>query len=188
MVTLLFKEDLSKQKEFLENTILNGGSIIYPTKNTYCIGARADSNETVDKVLQIVRERLSEKEKASVIVPDFNYIENNFELNETSKKILKEKLPSNDLYILTEKNNGVLTSALYAKDKKIPIKLYDHYIQDIVFSIQVPLLSIRIQRLTKEVKPVSFENISGELLKKVDIIIVDDESIKNIQEEIFELS
>lgn len=53
MVIMLFKEDISNNKELIEKTILEGGIIIYPTDTSYKIGGRADNDKTVDKIYKI---------------------------------------------------------------------------------------------------------------------------------------
>lgn len=174
MVTLLFREDISKNKELIEQTILDGGIIIYPTDTVYGIGGRADNDEVINKIYEL-KERDSSK-PMSVIVPDFDFIESQFETTEYIKKKLHSYLPGKYTLLLkpiSEKN--IVSKEAYKGKKKVGVRICNHFIQDIAYELQLPLVSTSCN-ISGEMTPKSFEQIPSKLMKKVDLVLIDDES------------
>ena len=184
MVTILFKEDISKQKEFIEKSILEGGIIIYPTDTIYGIGGRADSESVVKRIYE-----LKQKDRnlpLNVIVPDFNFISTYFEVSDEEQKLLHSKLPGPNTILLTSKDSCPISKSLYKKEEKKGIRICDHYIQDIVFSLKVPLISASCN-ISNQKPPAIFEDIPDSLLKQVDLVIIDDSEVRGKGSEIFEV-
>lgn len=181
---ILFKEDVYKQKDFIEKTILEGGIIIYPTDTIYGIGGRADDNNVVEKIskLKQVNKNLAFK----VIVPDFKFISTYFEVSNEELKLLHSKLPGPNTILLTSKDSCPISKNLYKKEEKKGIRICDHYIQDIVFSLKVPLISASCN-ISNQKPPTIFEDIPDSLLKQVDIVIIDDSEVRGFESEIFEI-
>ena len=174
MVTLLFREDISKNKELIEQTILDGGVIIYPTDTVYGIGGRADSDEVINKIYELKQREFSKP--MSVIVPDFDFIENQFNTNEYIKKKMHSYFPGKYTLLLepiSEKN--IVSKDAYKGKEKIGIRICNHFIQDIVYELQLPIVSTSCN-ISGESTPKSFEQIPSELMKKVDLVLIDDES------------
>lgn len=184
MVTILFKEDVTKQKKLIEETILNGGIIIYPTNTLYGIGGRADSDEVVEKIYEIKRK--SRENPTSIIIPDFNYLNTNFNITEEGLKMVRNKLPGAYSFIIEPREETELSKRLNFEGTKMSIRICDHYIQDIVFSLGTPLISTSAN-FSGDKSPATFNEISSELLKQVDIVIIDDENVKGEQSKIVEL-
>ncbi|MCH8519454.1 MAG: threonylcarbamoyl-AMP synthase [Nanoarchaeota archaeon] len=190
MVTLLFKEDISKNKELIEQTILDGGIIIYPTDTLYGIGGRGDSDEVVKKIYEL--KKRDENKPLSIIVPDFNFIFNTFKINDTIEKNIRKYLPGAYTILLevnednNSKNNN-LSPLLKSKENKIGVRICDHYIQDIVFSLKIPLIATSAN-ISGQTSPSEFEDLEVELLKKVDLVIIDDTQVSGTGSKIFEFS
>lgn len=181
---MLFKEDIGKQKQLIENTIINGGIIIYPTDTLYGIGGRADSDEVVEKIYEI--KRRDSKNPISVIIPDFNYLNTNFNITEENLKTIRSKLPGAYSFIIKPREEIDLSKKLNLERNKISIRICDHYIQDIVFSFGIPLISTSAN-FSGDKSPATINNISTELMREVDIVIIDDENVKGEQSKIVEL-
>lgn len=184
MVTILFKDDVIKQKKLIHDTILNGGIIIYPTDTLYGIGGRADNDEVVEKVYEI---KNRDKDKPlSVIVPNFNYLFNNFNITQENQKNIRNKLPGAYSFIVECNNeSNLLSKKLNLSNNTLSIRICNHYIQDIVFSLGVPIISTSAN-FSGEKSPATFNDISAEMIKKVDIIIIDDTGVLGSRNKIIE--
>ena len=188
MVTILFKEDIVKNRELIEQTILDGGIIIYPTDTLYGIGGRADRDDIVKKIYAL--KKRDDKKPLSMIVPDFNFIHNYFQIDDFSEKTLKKYLPGKYTILLqpneTLLKNIPISNIVLSMTPKTAIRICNHYIQDIVFSLKIPLISTSAN-ISGNKSISKFEDLEDELLKQVDLIIVDDSQVSGIGSTIFEI-
>ena len=170
---MIFKEDISNNKELIEKTIIEGGIIVYPTYTLYEIGGRADSDEVVNKIYQI--KQRDNLKPLTCIVPDFDYIEEYFKVNETIRKEIYSKLPGKFTFLLEPNSKNKISKDSFKDVSKIGVRICNNFIQDIIYSLNIPIFATSAN-LAEETNPISFESIPSELLKKVDLIIVDDTS------------
>ncbi|MFT4244524.1 MAG: L-threonylcarbamoyladenylate synthase [Candidatus Woesearchaeota archaeon] len=187
MVTILFKEDINKNKELIEQIILNGGIIIYPTDTLYGIGGRADRDDVVKRIYEL--KRRDENKPLSMIIPDFNFINKYFIINDYTEKIIKKYLPGKFTILLSpHKSNSQIpiSNKILSSTQKIGIRICEHYIQDIVFSLKVPLISTSAN-LSGNESVSKFEDIEIDLLKKVELVIVDDSLVGGTGSTVFEI-
>lgn len=187
MVTILFKEDITKNKELIEQTILDGGIIIYPTDTLYGIGGRADRDDIVEKVYAL--KGRDKNKPLSMIVPDFNFINKYFKVDDFTEKTIKKYLPGKYSILLqpnTMFENIPISNIILSMTPKVSVRICDHYIQDIVFSLKVPLISTSAN-LSGNKSVSKFEDLEDELLKKVDLVIVDDSELSGKGSVIFEI-
>ncbi|MFP4402554.1 MAG: L-threonylcarbamoyladenylate synthase [Candidatus Nanoarchaeia archaeon] len=184
MPLLLFKEDIIKHKEFILSTLIEGGIIIYPTDTLYGIGGRADWDSVAQRVYDI--KKRDKSLPLNVIAPDFDYIENNFILKENDKKILHKYLPGPYTPLLLPQESCSISKLTYSNLEKKGIRICNHYIQDLVFELQLPLISTSANISGDESAKV-FDDISPELLKQADIVIVDDDNVSGYQSKIFDI-
>lgn len=187
MVVILFKEDINKNKELIEETILNGGIIIYPTDTLYGIGGRADSEEVVKKIYEL--KKRDTNKPLSMIVPDFNFISQYFVMNDFTEKTVKKYFPGKYTILINPKNeieDIPICKSILNMTPKIAIRICDHYIQDIVFSLKIPLISTSAN-ISGEKSICKFEDLEDKLLKRVDLVIVDDLEIGGSGSTIFEI-
>lgn len=118
----------------------------------------------------------------AVIVPDFDYIEEYFKINEIIRKEIYSKLPGKYTFLLNPNSKNQISKKSYENINQISIKICNNFIQDIIYSINIPIFATSAN-LVEEMNPISFESIPSELLKKADLVIIDDISTsKKIQQ------
>ena len=174
MVILLFKDDISKSKELITTAIKDEKIIIYPTDTLYGIGGRADSDEVVKKIYEI--KRRENNKSLTFIAPDFDFIENNFSINSEVYKKIHSYLPGKYTLILHPKNDCPISKKCYLNTNTIGVRMCNHFIQDIVYSTQIPLICTSAN-VSNEASSKCFDDISVELLKQVDLAIIDDDNM-----------
>lgn len=184
MVILLFKEDISKNKELIEETILNGGIIVYPTDTLYGIGGRADIDEVVDRVYEI-KQRDRDKE-VGVIVPDFEYIKTHCEITEQDKKLILAELPGRTTFKVVPKESCLISKKAYLGKEKVNIRICNHFIQDIIYNLQIPIVTTSAN-ISRGEDPTFFEKIPAELLKQCDLVLINDDNMSRKQSKLIEL-
>lgn len=154
--------DLEKQIKEAQEELKNGGIVVYPTETAYGIAADALNEEAIEKVYE-AKHRPQEK-GLTVIIDSLDAAEKYAELSEAEKKIAEEFMP------------GPLTLIVEKKDS-VPNNLNEKF----VFRIS----SGEVARKLSEFGPItatsanisgretsySVDDISEELLDKVDYVI-----------------
>lgn len=154
--------DLEKQIKEAQEELKNGGIVVYPTETAYGIAADALHEEAIEKVYE-AKHRPQEK-GLTVIVDSLDAAEKYAKLSEAEKKIAEEFMP------------GPLTLIVEKKDS-VPNNLNEKF----VFRIS----SGEVARKLSEFGPItatsanisgretsySVDDISEELLNKVDYVI-----------------
>lgn len=158
--------------------------VVFPTQTRYVIGGRADRDEVFDKIKSITE---NVEDTSQIIVPDFDFIEEHFLIDENIKKELYSKLPNIHSYILKANDDNLkLSKSLFDENNEVGISICNNFIQDIVYSLRLPIFITQATKFQIDKEPRMFENISSELLKQADLIIIDDISVLKKNPKIFE--
>ncbi len=166
MVTILkiTEEDFDSALDAAYGVLKSGGIIIYPTDTAYGIGCDADNEDAVSKVHEI---KGSDPEKPlSVIVGDFGTVDFYCESGIWEDIILKKYLPGPFTFIL-KRYRPIAAS----KNDKLGIRIPDHlFCQYLAQKFGKPIVTTSANR-SGEKTPLRFEEISKDIVEKVDLAI-----------------
>jgi L-threonylcarbamoyladenylate synthase len=151
-----------EQVEEAKNVVKENDVIVYPTETAYGIGGNALNEEVIDRVYEAKQRPRSKG--LTVIVNSLEQAESYAELNEAEKALIKEFMP------------GPLTLVAEKKDK-VPDSLNDSFVFRISsspiareLSEDKPLIATSAN-ISGESTSYSVEDISDELLNKVDFVL-----------------
>jgi len=159
------KEALEK-KDSIKELILRGGIIIYPTDTIYGIGCDATNAESVLKV-RGMKERFSKP--LSIIVPNKNWINNNFFVE--GKEGFLQKIPGPYTLVMEMKQRIVpinVTSSM-----KLGVRMINNELQELFDYIGVPIIttSLNITGMENIKELNELEDGRNKVFKDVDLII-----------------
>ncbi len=172
MLIKLYPDNLSpRYLEMINECLLDGGVIIYPTDTVYGFGGNSLSMKALDKIAQL---KGIKKEKAnfSLVFNDLTHLSNYTRpFDKATFKLLKKHLPGPFTFIL-EANNQV-PKLFYNKKKSIGIRIPKHPVpMEIIRRLGNPLFSASIHAddtiIEYETDP---ELIHEEWGNQVDIVI-----------------
>lgn len=157
------EQELKQQVEEAKKVIKNGGIVVFPTETAYGIAADATDHEVIQKVYEAKNRPKSKG--LTAIVESLDTAKEFANLNEKEKNIIEEFMP------------GPLTLVAEKKENKVP----DNLNKDFAFRISPsnvcselassgPITATSANITGKETS-YSKEDISKELLKKVDYVI-----------------
>ena len=151
-----------EQAEKAKETVKDGGIIIYPTETAYGIGGNALNEEVIDQVYEAKQRPRSKG--LTVIVSSLEQAEEYAELSEAEKALVEEFMPG-PLTLVAEKKDNVpdnLNDKFVFRISSSPIarELAEHN----------PIIATSAN-LSGEKTSYSVEDISEELLEKVDYVL-----------------
>ena len=156
---------LIRKKEFAEY-ILEGKIFIYPTDTVYGIGCNAYLEDKVNKIKKI--KQRDKNKPLSIIAPSYEWIKKNFEISKLQEEFIKKHLPGPYTIILKKKLPHFLSHVSYTED--MGIRMINDTFQDLITLANVPFITTSANISGKN-PPSTIEEISEELIKKVDIVI-----------------
>jgi len=159
MPTIVSKQELLEKIDFFISEMKSGKIFIYPTDTIYGIWCDTTNENSINKV-RIIKNR--DSKLFSVIVPNFEWIEENCILDNEKIEKLKKYLPWPYTFILNLKGTGTLG-----------IRMPKHYFSDIVEKNWNPFITTSVN-MSGEKPAIKFSEISNDILNKVDYVIVDD--------------
>ncbi len=159
----MMKEELDKALEALKS----GKTLLYPTDTIWGIGCDAKNAEAIDKIYQI-KERDPSKSMIILIAEDHHLERYIKEVPEVAWEIIDAaEKPLTIVY----PNAMYLPDNLTAKDGSIAIRIVkDEFCKKLIQRLKSPLVSTSAN-LAGEPSPGSFEDISPEILKRVDHVV-----------------
>ncbi|HAG17344.1 MAG TPA: threonylcarbamoyl-AMP synthase [Bacteroidales bacterium] len=172
MLIKLYPENpLPRHLKLINECLLDGGVMIYPTDTVYSFGGNSMSTKALDKIAQL---KGIKKEKAnfSLIFNDLTQLSNYTRpFDKTTFKLLKKHLPGAFTFIL-EANNQV-PKLFQNKSRSIGIRIPNHPIPlEIVRMLGKPLVSASINAndaiIDYETDPEIIHDLWGE---RVDLVI-----------------
>jgi len=163
MPIIVNKQELLGKLDFFISEMRSGKIFIYPTDTIYGIWCDATNENSINKVRNI---KNRDSKLFSVIVPNFEWIEENCILNNVKISRLKEILPWKYTIILKEKDN-IWT---------IWVRLPGHYFSDIIDRFWLPFITTSVN-MSWEKPAIKISDIPESILKCVDYIIEDDKSL-----------
>jgi L-threonylcarbamoyladenylate synthase len=162
--------ELKVPRSFVQEAVSQlkkGNTILYPTDTIYGIGCDATNYEAVEKIYAI-KERDPSK-SLLILVDSFpmldQYIE---EVPEMAWEVLK--VNKDPLTIVFDRPKGVAEN-LIASDNSLAVRVTnDPLCREIIRALRKPIVSTSAN-ISGQPSPVHFEDISKELLEKVDHIV-----------------
>jgi L-threonylcarbamoyladenylate synthase len=146
--------------------ILSEKIFITPTDTIYGLSCNAGSNKLVKKLRKIKKT----KQPFSIIVPSKQWILENCEVNELSKKWIN-KLPGPYTLVLRLKNKKAVPRHVYnKKDKTLGIRIPDHWISQVVSKLGFPIVTTSAN-ISGGNYMTSLDDLNPEIEKKVDLVI-----------------
>lgn len=187
MKRIVFKED-NIDLEIIKNRLINDGVIIYPTDTVYGVGASIDSLKGLCKIYEI-KER-DFKSPLIALLSKVEYVEKIAVIDEEKKTII-EKLANRfwpgALTIILNKKETV-PDIIVSGGKTIGVRIPDLKLaQEIIESIG-GILPTTSANISGEKTPRSFEELSEEFKKRVDIVVDGGKSPLGMESTILDLT
>lgn len=151
----------------LKKALNSNKVVIYPTDTIYGIGCNATNSKSVKKV-RLIKKR--DSKPFSIIAPSKEWILKNCEVKKEWLKVL----PGPYTLILNLKNNSCISKSVNDSKKTLGVRIPDHWIKDIVKSLNFPIVSTSANTSGK--KPMtSLKDLEPNILSKVDFIFFEGE-------------
>lgn len=187
MKRIVFKED-NIDLEIIKNRLINDGVIIYPTDTVYGVGASIDSLKGLCKIYEI-KER-DFKSPLIALLSKVEYVEK-IAIIDKEKKTIIEKLANRfwpgALTIILNKKETV-PDIIISGGKTIGVRIPDLKLaQEIIESIG-GILPTTSANISGEKTPRSFEELSEEFKKRVDIVVDGGKSPLGMESTILDLT
>lgn len=187
MKRIVFKED-NIDLEIIKNRLINDGVIIYPTDTVYGVGASIDSLKGLCKIYEI-KER-DFKSPLIALLSKVEYVEKIAIIDEKKKTII-EKLANRfwpgALTIILNKKETV-PDIIVSGGKTIGVRIPDLKLaQEIIESVG-GILPTTSANISGEKTPRSFEELSEEFKKRVDIVVDGGKSPLGMESTILDLT
>ncbi len=187
MKRIVFKED-NIDLEIIKNRLINDGVIIYPTDTVYGVGASIDSLKGLCKIYEI-KER-DFKSPLIALLSKVEYVEK-IAIIDKEKKTIIEKLANRfwpgALTIILNKKETV-PDIIVSGGKTIGVRIPDLKLaQEIIESIG-GILPTTSANISGEKTPRSFEELSEEFKKRVDIVVDGGKSPLGMESTILDLT
>lgn len=187
MKRIVFKED-NIDLEIIKNRLINDGVIIYPTDTVYGVGASIDSLKGLCKIYEI-KER-DFKSPLIALLSKVEYVEKIAIIDEEKKTII-EKLANRfwpgALTIILNKKETV-SDIIVSGGKTIGVRIPDLKLaQEIIESVG-GILPTTSANISGEKTPRSFEELSEEFKKRVDIVVDGGKSPLGMESTILDLT
>lgn len=187
MKRIVFKED-NIDLEIIKNRLINDGVIIYPTDTVYGVGASIDSLKGLCKIYEI-KER-DFKSPLIALLSKVEYVEKIAVIDEEKKTII-EKLANRfwpgALTVILNKKETV-PDIIVSGGKTIGVRIPDLKLaQEIIESIG-GILPTTSANISGEKTPRSFEELSEEFKKRVDIVVDGGKSPLGMESTILDLT
>jgi len=156
------RKNILKICKIATNFLKKGKLIVYPTDTIYGIGADSTSKTAVKKVFEIKQRPLSQP--ISVLVSDFDMLEEYAKLNEKQRKILKIKLRGPYTFILKPKKK------LPVSKRNVGFRLPNHWCTFIAKEFGKPITTTSAN-IHNQPTPKDIEKIRGNFKDSVSLYI-----------------
>lgn len=187
MKRIVFKED-NIDLEIIKNRLINDGVIIYPTDTVYGVGASIDSLKGLCKIYEI-KER-DFKSPLIALLSKVEYVEKIAIIDE-EKKIIIEKLANKfwpgALTIILNKKETV-PDIIVSGGKTIGVRIPDLKLAQEIIERIGGILPTTSANISGEKTPRSFEELSEEFKKRVDIVVDGGKSPLGMESTILDLT
>ncbi|ACU08238.1 Sua5 YciO YrdC YwlC family protein [Flavobacteriaceae bacterium 3519-10] len=149
----------------LIDTLISGGTILYPTDTIWGIGCDATNVEAINKIFEIKRR---EKSKSMIVlVESVKRLQDIVDVPELAWDIMD--LSEKPVTIIYDNPKG-LPAELLAEDGSIGIRLIkDPYLKKLIGKLNKPLVSTSAN-LSGSKSPMKFSDISDEIISSVDAV------------------
>jgi len=156
--------DIDRALYRARDTILNGKILIYPTDTVYGIGCDATKDDVVAKIRKI--KGLSQDKPLLVMMADINMVDEYCEIGLWEETILKKYLPGPFAFILKMRKPLPVSS-----DGTLGIRIPESdFCNRLSEEVGKPIVSTSANK-TGEPPPVSFNEITSEILNAADLAV-----------------
>lgn len=146
----------------LSEKIIKGNVFVYPTDTVYGLGCDATNSDSVNRIKDMKgRDR---DKPISIIAPSLSWIEENCVVDYD----LSKYLPGPYTLILKKKDSGFLSDV--APGETLGVRIPDSDFCDEVREVGIPFVTTSVN-LSGEPPAVAVEEVSSEILEKVDEIV-----------------
>lgn len=160
---IINKEYVESHKDEVLEAIRNGSIFIYPTDTIYGLGCNATLENSVRKIREIKRR---DTKPFSIIAPSREWIIQN---SEVESEELERYLPGPyTLFVKTRRE--VVSSEVNPNHNTLGVRIPKHWFADIVSVAGVPFVTTSVN-ISGEKFMTSIENVTEEILKKVDYVV-----------------
>lgn len=178
---IISKKELLENKNFYLSEIKNGKIFVYPTDTIYGLGCNALNFKSVNKIREI---KNRDYKPFSIIVPSFEWIQENLENNNFQKNILQRYLPGKYTFILKSNNSNI---SKINNLELIGIRIPDNWFySDFLADLNVPIVSTSVN-LTGQSFAKNIKQIPKSILGSIDFII-DEGELNNNPSKVIDLS
>jgi len=158
-----------KNLDFIIEEIRKGKIFIYPTDTVLGIGCDARNDDSVSKIFEIKKR---DNKPFLIIVPNFNWIIRNCDINNDKLNFIENKLPGPYSFILKLKKNNFLTVSkkVISDNNTIGIRIPNCDFSRIVEEFGFPFITTSVN-ISGEKSAVNLNKVDDDILKKVDYVI-----------------
>lgn len=164
-----WKENIKEEElQEVEETLKNGGIVIFPTDTVYGIGCNCFSKKAIKRIFDI--KARSEKKPINVLTDKIDKIENvTKNIKNEEKEIINKYMPGAVTIVLDKKENvpDILTSSLNTIGVRIP---NNKIALEILKKIENPLATTSVN-ISGDLPGLEINDFVKEFENKVDIII-----------------
>ncbi|MDD5022775.1 MAG: L-threonylcarbamoyladenylate synthase [Candidatus ainarchaeum sp.] len=165
MKIIKLSENFESAVEKTAEAINKGKIVVYPTDTVYGIGGNALDKKVVDRIYLI--KKREKKCPLSVIIKDLKMIEEYCKIGKKESKEIKKYFPGPYTLLVKRSKKKIPVT----KTERLGIRVPEYrFIQEVMKKITVPLITTSANISGKE-SPVSFTQLSKEIVKKADLVI-----------------
>ncbi len=167
------KEEANLNKEFIISEMIAGKIFIYPTDTLYGFGTNMNNQKSIQKIFEIKKR---EKKAFLVVIPSYNWLLKNCEINKKQLELIQKKLPGPYSFIVETKKNINILNYLETPQNSLGIRIPNNWFYEFIKLANIPFSSTSVN-FSGEASAKSFKEIPKEILRQVDYAIYDDENI-----------
>jgi L-threonylcarbamoyladenylate synthase len=171
---MIKKNEIIENKDFYINEIKNWKIFIYPTDTVLWIWCNSSVKESVAKIYDIKKR---ENKPFLQIIPNIDWLVENCEISENNLEKIKQKLPWPYSFIVKQKNIN----------KTIWIRIPKCRFYNLIKESWECFITTSVN-FAWEKPSIKVSEIPMEMLKKVDYVIDDDESLSWISSTLIDLT
>lgn len=157
---------LKNKKEYIEE-IKNGKIFIYPTDTLFWIWSSIYSKESVDKIFEL---KQRENKPLSIIVPSFEWIEENCIVNEEKLARIKDCLPWAYSFVLELKDKILLYERITNGFWSVSVRIPDSWFTEVIKEAWVPFITTSVN-ISWEPSAVKISDIPESIISGVDYVV-----------------
>jgi len=146
--------------------IIGGGVVVYPTETVYGLGANALDEQAVLRIFEIKRRPLDKP--ISIAISSLTMLDMVAEVRDEDRPLVERLLPGPVTLLLKKKN--VVPDVLTGGSPLVGVRFPDHELAMKIIDAAGPITSTSANK-TGSSPPIRLEEVSKEIIKRVDGVV-----------------